>query len=81
VGGKLQILGMTVVKVRSVSARGDAPGGHPVPTNPMAVRLGGSLACQEGSASRQCIPGPARAQIPEDTRGFAFAFAFALIMW
>ena len=30
------------------------------------------LACQEGSASRQCIPGSARAHLPEDTRGLVF---------
>ena len=34
--------------------------------------LWGIVACQEGSASRQCIPGSARAHLPEDTRGLEF---------
>mgnify|MGYP003324520710 CR=1 FL=1 len=74
-GVKLQILGITVVSVRSVLASGDAPGGLPA-----RQTLWGIVACQEGSASRHCIPGSARAQLPEDTRGFAVAFVVAFVV-
>lgn len=35
-------------------------------------------ACQEGSASRHCTPGPARVHLPEVTRGVAVAIGVAV---
>ena len=38
------------------------------------------MACQEGSAGRHCIPGPARASLPEDTRGFLTLLFLTLLL-
>ena len=76
VGGKLQILGLTGVAVRSVLAMsGDSPGGHPIPTYPDGFkpeedRWPVRRALQAGTANQAPL-GLLYPRIPEDSHSHA----------